>query len=102
MIKRNAARQMLHEDLPFWSRANQGHFAAQDVDDLWQLVKMRGPHQATNAGDAVVSLSGPDGVAYFFGVGTHGAELENIERLATIADTLLLIKDGAGRVQINA
>ncbi|MNL35848.1 hypothetical protein D3C87_1579010 [compost metagenome] len=71
--------------------ADQGHLAAQDVQQLRQFIQAADPQEAADTGDAVVvgcDLTGGGGVG---GLVTHGAELPHddlflVEAVAALAE----------------
>ncbi len=74
------------------TRADDAHLAAQDVDQLRQLVEAEPAQEAPDPGDArvvgelehrVAQVIEPDHVREaFLGVGDHRAELVHLERVA--------------------
>lgn len=67
--------------------ANQGHVALQDVEQLRQFVNRRAADKAANTGDARVFTGGLFNLLAV--VGTHGAELPDVNHFAVPAVALL-------------
>lgn len=79
--------------------ADHAHFAAEDVDELGQLVDVRAAHDFAYAGLAGVVFGGLQAVA--LGVDAHGAEFVAPELAAVAAAAFLLEEDGAGRTEFD-
>lgn len=77
------------------SRADKGHLAGEDVEELRELIDGGFPDEASDAGDARVARNGPALLFVGFGLLHHGAELVHHERFVMKADALLLEDDGA-------
>lgn len=89
------------------ARADDGHVAGHDVEELGQLVERRLAQDAAHGGDAgvVVQLLAPVPFLapfrileqlrkHLVGVPYHGTQLPKLEGLAPQADARLLIEDG--------
>src|SRR5215468_11780524 len=76
-------------------RANEAHFATQDVDNLWQFVQTGRAENAPHARDALIILLRLSQSEFFIGVRNHGAEFENHELLSKPTPPLLAVKDRA-------
>ena len=83
------------------TRADEGHLAGEDVEELRELVDGGFPDEAADAGDARVARDGPALLFVGFGLLHHGAELIHHERLVMKADTLLLEDDRARRGELD-
>lgn len=83
------------------SRADEGHLAGEDVEELWELVDGGFPDEAADAGDARVARDGPALLFVGFGLLHHGAELVHHERPVMKADALLLKDDRARRGELD-
>ena len=79
------------------ARPDQGHLAAQHVDQLRQLVQAGAAQPASDRGDPRVvgaRLHEPRA-----GVVAHGAELQQLEHIVVEALARLAEQGGTGRVQ---
>ena len=85
----------------FRARADEGHLAGEDVEELRELVDGGFPDEAADAGDTWVAWDGPALLFVGFGLLHHGAELVHHERLVVKADTLLLEDDRARRGELD-
>ena len=83
------------------ARADEGHLAGEDVEELRELVDGGFPDEAADAGDARVAWDGPALLFVRFGLLHHGAELIHHERLVVKADALLLEDDRARRSELD-
>lgn len=83
------------------ARADEGHLAGEDVEELRELVDRGFPNEAADAGDARVAWDGPALLFVCFGLLHHGAELIHHERLVMKADALLLEDDRARRGELD-
>ena len=82
-----------------WARADQAHLAAQDVEQLRQLVQAGAPEEAADRRDARIALhleqraarlvAGAQLLQQTIGVLTHRAELPHPEAHAVFANPLL-------------
>jgi pyridoxine 5'-phosphate synthase PdxJ len=61
-------------------RADDRHVAAQDVDEVGQLVDREAPQQRADAGDARVALVDREAGAHRLGARDHRPQLEHVER----------------------
>ena len=85
----------LGDDLrPLGARADDGHVAPEDVPELRQLVDVRAAQQATGPGDTGVVGLRPLR-ALRLGVDPHRPQLDDLERLAVLAEAALAIEDRA-------
>ena len=91
---------MLGEAGALGAGADQAHVAAEDVEELRQLVDALGADEGTDAGDAGVSFGGPAGTGGL-GIDPHAAELQQREDLAVQADALLAIHHRAARLELD-
>jgi hypothetical protein len=76
--------ELLHERRTLGARTHQRHVAAQHVPQLRQLVQAGAAQDLADTGDAVIGGDIPRVVAV--GVDPHGAELQQLERMAVLAD----------------
>ena len=83
------------------SRADEGHLAGEDIEELRELVDGGFSDEAADAGDARVAWDGPALLFVRFGLLHHGAELIHHERLVMKADTLLLEDDRTRRGELD-
>ena len=72
-------------------RADDRHLAAQDVDQVRQLVERGAAQERADAGDARVALVDRHAGAHVLGARDHRAQLEHVERLAVAADAPLAV-----------
>ena len=93
-------------------RPDQAHVALHHVEELRQLVDAPAPERAADAGDArvflqlehravVVVLLLGQLEALLVRAHVHGAELEDLERLAAPAHPLLPVEDRAARIELD-
>src|SRR6185312_5309730 len=93
------------------ARADDAHLAAQDVEELRELVEREPPQELAHARHARVVLRLEEGALRvvealhvgdaLLGVGDHGAELEGVEDLALVAVALLREQDRPRRVELD-
>src|SRR5215218_3826746 len=90
------------------ARPDDRHVAAQDVEELRQLVERQAAHDLADARAAVVALDAAGGEARLrhelLGGGRrdpHRAELEHVELAAVETDAALAVEDRAGRAQAH-
>ena len=83
------------------ARADEGHLAGEDVEELRELVDRGFPNEAADTGDTRVAWDGPALLFVRFGLLHHGAELIHHERLVMKADALLLEDDRARRGELD-
>ena len=83
------------------ARADEGHLAGEDVEELRELVDGGFPNEAADTGDTRVAWDGPALLFVGFGLFHHGAELVHHERLVMKADALLLEDDRARRGELD-
>ena len=77
------------------ARTDDCHIAHKDIPKLGQLVQTAGADDMTDLRDTVVFVtSGKTRHTVFFGIHTHGAELQNLELLAVFGKANLLVKMG--------
>ena len=100
VVERNLFFKLVHKYLLLRARANQGHFAPDDVEELGQLVDASLADELANTGDAHVAGLGELGTI-LFGVAAHAAELVNGEFLAKLADPFLQEQHGAFAFQLD-
>ena len=81
-----------HDARPLGARADDAHFAAEDVEYLRQLVESDKTEKPPHAGHTRVVVARVRIVLRF--ANTHGAELEQGELLFAAPDALLPEKDG--------
>ena len=86
---------------PFGTGTDDGHVALQDVEDLRHLVEPDGPDDLADGRDAVVIGDGRVSLAVGLGVRDHRAELDDVEDLAVLRDTGLLVEDRAPVVGLD-
>src|SRR6266478_5317774 len=80
-------------------RHDQVHVAAQDVDELRQLVEPEPAQPVADAGDSILIL--PDPLRVRPGGDAHGAELDQPERSAQAADPVLDEQRRTVRVELD-
>lgn len=85
----------------FRSRADEGHLAGKDVEELRELVDGGFPDEASNTGDARIARDGPALLFVGFGLLHHGAELVHHERFVVKADAFLLEDNRARRGELD-
>src|SRR5690606_34317111 len=112
--ERDGVRQVLEQLRTLRPRADQAHRAAQDVEQLRELVEPRLAEEAADPGDARVVLLGQDRAGVLLGVRLHGPELVHVELVELnaphtvvgagphqLAGALLAEQDRAGRVDVD-
>src|SRR5271156_3394976 len=72
----------------FGTRPDEAHIAAQNVDQLRQLVQPKLPQYPADTSDALIIRSRPHRFA-FFSIFSHGAELQDGKSAAMESDALL-------------
>ncbi len=80
-------------------RSHQVHLAAQDVDELGQLVEPIPSQPPSQARDAIAIVALPLGAGSLDGV--HGAELDEREGPPAAADALLKEEDGTSGIELD-
>ncbi len=88
--------ELFDEEGAFGARADEAHFAFEDVPELWEFVYVEAAEEGADGGAAGVVGGGPDGAGLGFGVYAHGAEFVEGEDAAFFAAALLFVEDGAG------
>src|SRR5205085_4283894 len=88
------------EDGAFGSRPDEAHIAANDVDELRQLVNAQLAYEATDARDARIILTRPDR-AVLFGVGAHRAKLDHPENVVVQSEALLCVENRPARIELD-
>ena len=77
----------------FRAWAYNGQVSLQDIEKLGQLVQTAGADDMTNLRNTVVFVtSRKTRHTVFFGIHTHGAELQNLERFAVFGKANLPVK----------
>lgn len=107
LVVQRSAAMLLQLSRDKGPRADDGHVAGHDVEELGQLVERRLAQDAAHGGDAgvVVQLLAPVPFLapprileqlrqHLVGVPHHGAQLPKLEGLAPQADARLLVEDG--------
>src|SRR4051812_48721109 len=94
-----------------WARADQAHFAAHDIDQLWKFVDAEPAKDPPDRSNARILGELKDGPVHFIengqfllallGIGDHGPELKHGERPAVKAAALLAEEDRPRRSQAN-
>jgi hypothetical protein len=82
-----AVLRYLHRDRR--ARADEGHIAAHDVEQIGQLVQRGAPKQRTHAGDARIVLVDRQSRADVLGPRDHRAQLQQVELAPAAADAPL-------------
>ena len=105
IVSRASSRELTlqfgHELRTLRPRADQAHVAAEHVPQLRQFIEMAGPQEAAEQGNARVAGHRPAGAGQRLAVMDHGAEFEDRERPAILADALLGVECGAARGQLD-
>src|SRR5450759_3364712 len=78
-----------HEERALRARPHEAHLAAQDVDQLRELVDAVLPHEAAQRRDPRVVVAGEHGTGQLLGVLDHAAELHEGERLHVAPEAFL-------------
>ena len=84
----DAAVETCEKGWPFGTGPDEGHLPAQDVDQLRQLVQARSPQKPADPGDPWIALGCPDGPRAGFGIGSHRAELDDVEQPGAVRAAL--------------
>jgi len=79
--------------------SNEGHVAAQHVEQLGQLVQAGLAEQPSDRGDGMIAVYAPLGVGAV--VNPHRAELESLDGPPGLSDSTLAEQDGAGAGETN-
>src|SRR5581483_11571633 len=93
-VARMLLLELLHENRPLGARTDHRHVAAQDVEELRQLVERGAADEFADLRHARVA-DRREASAVLLRVGAHRAELEDLERLAAAPDPLLAVEHGA-------
>ncbi len=88
----NFAAEPLGEFRAFGAGPHKAHVAPQDIDQLWQFVKMVQAKHPPDGCRARVPPSGPDGPRRTLGALDHGAELHYVEYLSVPSQSGLEVK----------
>ena len=81
--------------------ADKAHLAAQNVQELGELVEVGAAEQAAEGGAARVVVGGEGGAALEFGIEAHGADLDDVEEAAVNPHPLLAVEGGAAIVAMD-
>src|SRR5579871_322508 len=71
-----------------WSRSDEAHVTAENIDELWQLVELPLPQDTACSRDSRVSGAREARPALMLGV-SHGAKLQKLEFPTASSDTIL-------------
>src|SRR5262245_58415068 len=100
-VERDLLAQLLDEEGAFGARADEAHLAAQDVDELRNLVNAGFANEGADAGNSGIATLRPLRPSVLFGVLPHRAKLDDLEDAPVLADPFLRVKDRPGRFQLN-
>ena len=89
--------ELLDEDRALRPRPDQAHVAAQDVEELGQLVDIRVAEPIADPSASGVVIEGPDRARLPLGIAPHAAELDDGEEPSPLPDPLLLVEDRPAR-----
>ena len=90
--------ELFDELWPLRTRADDGHFAFEDVPELRQFVNAQASEPAAERDSGFFRSPAP-GAAAFFVVHRHGAVFDDVEGVAVPADAFLPVEDGAAARQ---
>src|SRR3954470_8291770 len=93
--------ELLDEVWTFRTRPNQAHVAAQDVEQLWELVQRRLPDDPTDGTDAVVVRDVPVRLGLRFVDWLQRPELHQLEGDAIAPDPLLSKEHSSARLHAD-
>src|SRR3954447_24402495 len=99
-VVRDFLGQLRNEVRTFRTWSYETHFTTQDAPELRNLIHADLADDATHSRSAIVSTLGPLRTS-FFSVDDHRTKFHEHERLAGFTDSLLLIKNGTGRIHLN-
>ncbi len=88
-------------DLNGRPRPHEAHLAAQDVDEVGELVERQPPHDRADAGDARIALVDRQPRPHPLGAADHRAELQQVELRAVLADAPLPVDRRTARLGAN-
>jgi hypothetical protein len=77
-----------------WSRADQAHFALQDIPELGQLIHLRLPEHSANPGNARIPITRHQRASPV-SPWHHGPEFPDLERLPVQTNAPLAVENGA-------
>ena len=81
-------RVELHVATDFGAWSDEAHLAAQDVDELGELVELRRAEESADGGDSRVLADGDLGTDTI-GIRPHRADLPHVEGLTSLANALV-------------
>ena len=79
------------------TRPDEAHLAAQNIDQLWQLIQARPPQPLSQPGYARIVAGRPHRAGRLFRIVNHCAKLEHLESVAVQPHALLSIEYRARR-----
>ena len=88
--------ELCDELWPLRARADDGHFAFEDVPELGQLINAEAPQPAAKRDGRFFARAAP-GRAALFVAGRHGAEFQDVKDFAVPADARLAVEHWAAR-----
>ena len=98
-VMRDGVDELLDEDGPLGSRADEGHVATQDIDGLRNLVDAGKADEAAHPRHPAIAHRGPDRRAGLLGIDRHGAKLQDMEGAMVLPHAFLAVRSGrANRV----
>jgi hypothetical protein len=93
--------ELFNEHWSFGPGAHQAHIAAQDIEELGQLINVGVPEPVSDAGATAVVIRCPDGPCFLLGIAPHASELDDPESSSPLPHPLLGIKNRPARCQQN-
>src|SRR5262245_33767469 len=100
LVRRDLLGQLGHEMRALRSWSNEAHLAFQNVPELRDFIDANLANDATHTGRARVAFAGPNR-AVLFGVDSHRAKFCQHKRVPVFADSFLLVKDRATRLELD-
>src|SRR3984957_16380478 len=97
VVMRDLVLEVLNQLRSFRSRPNQAHFAFKHIPELWGFIDIPLPHKCANPKPARVVFPGPANFPVFFGIKSHTANLQHVERLTIPAEPSLAVQDRSWR-----
>ena len=84
------------------TRADEGHLATHDVDEVWQLVERPAPQEPADASDSRVALVDRHSGAHPFRPNDHRAQLHDLEGVPVQARSALPVEHRPAAVELDS
>lgn len=100
-IFRRILLELLDEERPFGTRADNAHFPLQDIDKLRQLIQAHRAQKAPHLRDARIVLPRHHRAARLLRILAHAAKFINLKLLAIPSGAHLFVKNRPLAVQLD-